>query len=95
MYNMIYTSKVTSKGTTTIPADIREELGLRPGSEVRFEKDPKTGRVSLERVPSIDELRARAKQEMIQAGTWGMLKNYKSGDGFTAHVQEKYGTSQR
>jgi antitoxin PrlF len=30
--------KVTEKGQVTIPKAIREELGIRPGDEVTFEK---------------------------------------------------------
>lgn len=30
-------SRVTSKGQVTIPKEIREELGLQPGDELRFE----------------------------------------------------------
>jgi AbrB family looped-hinge helix DNA binding protein len=29
-------SRVTQKGQVTIPKDIREKLGIRPGSSVRF-----------------------------------------------------------
>ncbi len=28
--------KITTKGQVTIPQDIREELGLRPGTDVEF-----------------------------------------------------------
>lgn len=30
--------KVTSKGQVTIPKNVREELGLRPGDEITFEE---------------------------------------------------------
>lgn len=33
---MIPTMKITAKGQVTIPQDIREQLGLLPGSEVEF-----------------------------------------------------------
>lgn len=32
-------SKVTSKGQVTIPKDVRERLGLRPGDEIEFVED--------------------------------------------------------
>ena len=88
---MIYTAKITSKGTTTIPADIREELGLKPGSEVRFDKNTKTGKVSFEKVPTIEEIHAMNKEIMKKNGTEKTLDNYKSGDGFRWHVEQKYG----
>jgi antitoxin PrlF len=34
---MIVHSKVTAKGQTTIPAEIRELLGVKPGDMVRYE----------------------------------------------------------
>ena len=32
-------SKITSKGQVTIPKEIRDELGLFPGTEVEFVRD--------------------------------------------------------
>ncbi|MDQ0457064.1 AbrB/MazE/SpoVT family DNA-binding domain-containing protein [Rhizobium paknamense] len=32
----IYDSTITSKGQTTIPAEIRELLGLKPGDKIRY-----------------------------------------------------------
>ncbi len=32
-------SKITSKGQITIPKDVRERLGLRPGDEIDFVED--------------------------------------------------------
>ena len=37
--------KVTQKGQVTIPQPVREALGIRPGSEVRFELDGKGARL--------------------------------------------------
>lgn len=49
---------VTSKGTTTIPKEIRDYLGVKPGSSVQFTKD-KTGNVKLSRVYTLEEIRQR------------------------------------
>ena len=32
-------SRITSKGQVTIPRDVRERLGLRPGDEIEFAED--------------------------------------------------------
>lgn len=34
--------RVTSKGQVTIPQSIREQFGIQPGAEVRFEIDGET-----------------------------------------------------
>jgi AbrB family looped-hinge helix DNA binding protein len=39
--------RITSKGQVTIPADIREQSGLLPHSEVEFEYDGKAVRIVL------------------------------------------------
>ncbi len=41
-------AKVTSKGQITIPKDVRERLGLRPGDEVAFVEDGEGMRIQKE-----------------------------------------------
>lgn len=36
----MYKTKVTSKGQVTIPAEIREKLGLRPGDTLEIRESP-------------------------------------------------------
>jgi AbrB family looped-hinge helix DNA binding protein len=45
-------SSVTSKGQTTIPAEIRRELRIEPGDKVSFSLEG--GRVFIEKVQEID-----------------------------------------
>jgi len=40
------TSTISSRGQVTIPKEIRDQLGLKPGDRVNFVKD-RTGRISL------------------------------------------------
>jgi AbrB family looped-hinge helix DNA binding protein len=40
--------RLTSKGQVTVPKAVRDLLGLRPGSEVRFRRDA-AGAVTIER----------------------------------------------
>ena len=39
----IASAKVTSKGQITLPAKLRERLGIKPGDRVSFEEDDKRG----------------------------------------------------
>ena len=44
-------TKITTKGQVTIPKDVRERLGLRPGDEIEFVEDRSGFRVQ-KRVPA-------------------------------------------
>ena len=50
------TSNLTSKGQVTIPAELRRDLGLKPGDKVRFVK--RGSKVTIEAVvePPIDSV---------------------------------------
>ncbi|MEN0000134.1 MAG: type II toxin-antitoxin system PrlF family antitoxin [Pseudomonadota bacterium] len=47
-------SKITSKGQTTVPAEVREALGLKPGDQVDYVIED--GTVELRKVPSALDL---------------------------------------
>ena len=36
---MVAATRLTSKGQVTIPKEVREQLGLRPGDEIEFVKE--------------------------------------------------------
>ncbi len=59
-------SSVTSKGQTTIPADIRRELNIKPGDHVSFSIE--AGRAVLEKVVAIDHAWNGGQSEML--GEW-------------------------
>ena len=50
----IYHARITSKGQVTIPAAVRERLGLETGDEIAFE--PKTLRFSAVPRPKLSDL---------------------------------------
>jgi len=50
----IYRARITSKGQITIPAAVREQLGLRTGDEIAFE--PKSLRFSAAPRPKLSDL---------------------------------------
>ncbi len=63
-------SSVTSKGQTTIPADMRRETGIMPGSNVHFVLE--NGRIILEKVQPVDE--------RWNAGQSAMMSEWNSAD---------------
>jgi len=85
---MTYQTILTSKGTTTIPKEIRDQLGVDPGMLITFTKNESTGEFVIKRAQTIGEVRAANKRALEKAGT--EHKEYKSGAGFTAQVREKY-----
>ena len=80
-------STITEKGQVTLPAALRRKLGLLPGLKVAMREEG--GMVVVAPAPSIDRLRAQAKEEMIAAGTWGKIVT--ASDGWAAAAAEKYG----
>lgn len=85
---MTYKTILTSKGTTTIPIEIRKQLGLKPGMQIAFSRT-KSGEYIIKRSQTIEEIRAMNKQALAQAATSN--KEYNSGDGFTLASREKFG----
>lgn len=49
--------RVTQKGQVTIPLEVREALGIRPGSEVQFELDDGSARLVVDRDEAAAEIR--------------------------------------
>lgn len=72
--------RLTSKGQVTIPQGIREQAGLRPGSEVEFEFY--NGRVWLEKVEADQTLCRQRILAMIKevAGSASANRNLRTDD---------------
>ncbi len=85
---MMYKTRLTSKGTTTIPVEIRKKLGIEPGMYVSFEQN-QAGDYVLKRERTIEEIRAMNKAAMKREGT--LDKEYTRGAGFEAYIEDKYG----
>ena len=85
---MTYKTILTSKGTTTIPIEIRKQLGIEPGMQITFSKT-KSGEYVIRRARTIEEIRAMNKKALAWAAT--SHKEYKSGEGFSIAAQEKFG----
>ena len=64
---MAYTTILTSKGTTTIPKEIRDSLGIKPGMRVTFAKN-QAGEYVLRRTKTIEEVRAMNKAWLAKHG---------------------------
>ena len=86
---MTFNTIITSKGTTTIPAAIRKQLGIKPGMYISFTQDKRTGDYVIKRAQTIAEVRSLNRKALKQAKT--ATKPYRSGDGFGSLVTEKYG----
>jgi AbrB family looped-hinge helix DNA binding protein len=65
---MKYSSTMTSKGTVTIPAELRAELGLHPGEQVTFERDLATDRIIIEKPISLAAVRAINRRRLAKRG---------------------------
>jgi len=85
---MTYKTILTSKGTTTIPKEIRDQLGVKPGMYVSFTRDKMTGEYVLKRAQTIDEIRKLNKDALTSAGTTS--KEYKSGEGYSSFIKSKF-----
>lgn len=48
---MHVTAKITSKGQTTLPVEVRTKLGVKPGDHVRY-TEMDDGGVRIEKLPS-------------------------------------------
>jgi AbrB family looped-hinge helix DNA binding protein len=57
--------RITSKGQVTIPADIREKIGLLPHTEVDFELDGDTVRIV-----KVQEPRSESRGQRIVRRMW-------------------------
>ncbi|MDR0848847.1 MAG: AbrB/MazE/SpoVT family DNA-binding domain-containing protein [Propionibacteriaceae bacterium] len=85
---MMYAT-VSTKGQVTIPAPIREELGIEPGRRIGFSLSE--GEILVSVPPAIETVRHMLQQELRAQGTLGVP--YTSGDGWTEAVQESHGQS--
>ncbi len=67
-------TKITTKGQVTIPKDVRERLGLRPGDEIEFVEDTAGFRVQKRVLASpfkkyrgyLKELAGRDPDELVE-----------------------------
>jgi AbrB family looped-hinge helix DNA binding protein len=65
---MIYPAKITSKGQTTIPVELRERLGLKTGDRIRFVTHP-DGMVTVEKdTTGFETLRGLIKMDQAVSG---------------------------
>lgn len=74
---MSYAHTITSKGQVTIPKDIRDKLGLKPGDRALF-RTKKSGEVVIERPMTIEQVhemlkhprgaKLSAKEKMVLEG---------------------------
>ena len=63
------TSTLTSKGQTTVPRELREELGLKPGDKLEFSFDEVDGVNVVTRIVPADEVSAPATA-LVSSISW-------------------------
>lgn len=87
---------MTSKGTFTLPAAVRKQLGLtEAGSKVLLTFDEKTKTIELSGVPSVETIRARNSEFLRQQGFTAkglrqLAQHYENGHGLEAGLRERY-----
>lgn len=69
---MAHTVTVTSKGQLTLPARVREALGIRRGTRLKVEVED--GEILLRPVRRLSELRGMAKQAFAKSDALSELK---------------------
>lgn len=60
------TSTVTSKGTVTLPAELRRNLGIKPGDNVEIFLDESGQRLVIHKRMSLSELRVANQSHLPQ-----------------------------
>lgn len=79
----MYTSKVTSQGTITIPAALRRKYGLKPGARIGISED---GRMLFDAVK--ERLKIRGENKAVAKRR---RRRYRQGEGFSIAVKERHG----
>ena len=74
-YSVSMKSRVTERGQVTIPKELRERLGIRPGQVVDFREE--AGRIVLSK---------RAPRDPVDAA-FGILRNDRSTDELMAELR--------
>lgn len=69
------TATVTSKGQVTLPAKMRDALGLVPGSKVEFEEQPNGDYLVRRRTIDICELRGILKDKINRVVTVEQMRD--------------------
>lgn len=65
---MTYSSTVTSKGTITLPADVRKALNITPGQQVDIEFIEAGNKLTIKIPLTIEEVRSRNQAHLRKMG---------------------------
>lgn len=79
----MYQTKITSQGTISLPAALRQKYGLKAGEVVTIEDN---GKITIVKNTDFETLRNQNSKYLKPEQA-----DYKSGDGLAAHVNNRYG----
>ncbi len=80
----MYTTKITSQGTISIPSALRKKYDLKAGQTVTITDN---GQIAIIKNTDFETLRQQNAKYIKNKKPY----MHRGGDGFTAYVTEKYG----
>lgn len=83
---MTHQSRLTVKGQVTVPKDIRDSLGLKPGEKVEFTQNA-AGETVIRRVCE-PELTPEERMARIRAGILAIAGKYRTGQSTDDYMRE-------
>jgi AbrB family looped-hinge helix DNA binding protein len=80
----MYQTKITSQGTISIPAALRQKYGFKAGDTITLVDN---GKITVEKNQDFASIRTQNAKYLV--GTKPLV--VKNGDGFALYVTDKYG----
>jgi AbrB family looped-hinge helix DNA binding protein len=85
---MTYTSVMTSKGTITVPAELRKKFGLKPGDAVAFSAESRQHGITIKPTMSWEELQKKNQAVLKRHNIKPLSDEQLKSTAETAHIKE-------